>query len=787
MNTSTLTTVATAEHVNARASDENGLILAKRTALATLLAPILFMASIVQAAILVTASRQEANAEFLSFWLFAHCLIGALFFLISLREKSILFDSASYTESGLTRSNVASALGAVWGIAPAIIAPLASASVQVSFGAVLAGFTFAGGLMLKHFPRLALTLLAPVVLGFLLNIYVQSEIQASVVSVVVLAYFSVIAICTRWYFARYEKKLDDANEADLQARSLLGMLQDLSEATTGYFWRTGRKGVLLEKPSSVEGRTLGGAFDTDAKFFEIFEVSPERDELAARMARRSEIFGLELEVTGDGAKRWYRVTGKPVLSEDGFQGYRGALTDISESKESERRISELAEFDHLTGLPNRGRLHAELEKVIQLEYSDDTVRALIWLDLDNFKWVNDTLGHPAGDELLKRVAGRLQDVCSPEDTIARIGGDEFAIIVERPVGNNAFIAFIQTLTETLAEPYSLWGATARCSASVGFRRFDATTRDSLTLFKHADLALYQSKAKGRATWCEFTNELDNRARARQQLEEDLRMAVDNGELELHFQPIVDAACLRTVGVEALLRWIHPTRGTIYPNEFIELAEDCGLITRIGDVVIRSALRAAADLPDRVRMSINVSPIQMHSESLVPTIGAALTEYDIAPSRLEIEITESVLISDTEFTLQRLKQLKALGLSIALDDFGIGFSSLAYLRQFPFDKIKLDDSFVGDLETSEESRAIAAATLSLARALGLESTAEGVETAYQRDFLRENGCDELQGYFVSRAQPEEALSHFIKVSGDVSGEDEASAFHLALVANGGSQS
>lgn len=781
MDVSKLMVAAIPERANATGSSDGDLTLAKRTALATLLAPILFMASIVQAAILVTASRQEASAEFLTFWLFAHCLIGCLFFLISLREKSILFDTVSEIEGGLTRSNVASALGAVWGVAPAIIAPLASASVQVSFGAVLAGFTFAGGLMLKHFPRLALTLLAPVVLGFLLNIYVQSEVQASVVSVVVLAYFSVIAICTRWYFARYAKKLDDANEADQQARSLLSMLQDLSEATTGYFWRTGRAGVLLEQPSSIEGRVLGGAFDTDSSFFEIFEGSPEREELRARMKRCSEIFGLELEVTGDGARRWYRVTGKPVFGEDGFQGYRGALTDISESKESERRISELAEFDHLTGLPNRSRLHAELEKALQSEYSEETARALIWLDLDNFKWVNDTLGHPAGDELLKRVSGRLKQICSPNDTIARIGGDEFAIIAERPAEGDGLIAFIETLTETLAEPYSLWGATARCSASVGFRRFDPTTRDSLTLFKHADLALYQSKAKGRATWCEFTNELDNRARARQQLEEDLRVAVDNGELELHFQPIVDASGLRTVGVEALLRWLHPTRGMVYPDEFITLAEDCGLITRIGDVVIRSALRAAADLPESVRVSINVSPIQMHSEALVPAIQAALEEYGIAPSRLEIEITESVLIADTDFTLQRLEQLKALGLSIALDDFGIGFSSLAYLRQFPFDKIKLDDSFVGDLETSEESRAIAAATLSLARALGLKSTAEGVETEYQRNFLREHGCDELQGYFVSRAQPEAALSHFIKVSGDVSAADEGATSYLALVA------
>lgn len=756
-------------------------IAAKRLALATLLAPILFMASLVQSAILLISGDASTTSGLLYFWLLSHCFITAIFFLISLREKSILFDSASSDTPGFKRTEITTALGAVWGISAAFAGPLADASFQYSFGAILAGFTFTGALLLKHLTRLALAILTPVVLGFLANIYVQADVLASIISIVVLTYFSVVAICTRWYFARYAKNFDIAAKADEHARNLIGMLEDLSDAATGFFWRTDESGYLKEQPASPAGIVLKTRFAEDSPFFENFSATPDRKELSARMERRSELLGLELQHAGDEEAKWFRVAGKPVFENGAFKGFRGALTDISDAKENERRIAELSETDHLTGLPNRARLHNELERLIHNPPKSDVLRALIWLDLDNFKWVNDTLGHPAGDELLKSVADRLRAACDEGDIIARMGGDEFAIIVERADGD-ALAAFATALTETLAVPYSLWGSTARCSASVGVRRLDASTRDSLTLFKHADLALYQSKDKGKSQWTEFTQDLDTKARARVQLEEELRLAVDNGELQLYFQPIVDAVQMRTVGVEALLRWLHPVRGTIYPGEFIGLAEDCGLITRIGDLVIRNAVRAASQLPNDIQVAINVSPIQMHSTSLIDTIREVLDKYDVDASRLELEITESVLMSDTEFVLKRLGELKDIGLRIALDDFGTGFSSLAYLRQFPFDKIKLDKSFVCDLETSDESRAIATATLTLATSLGLRSTAEGVETAFQRDFLRREGCDELQGFFVSRAKPENELAQFITVFDDESSKQRRASLQVLSSSN-----
>jgi diguanylate cyclase (GGDEF)-like protein len=389
------------------------------------------------------------------------------------------------------------------------------------------------------------------------------------------------------------------------------------------------------------------------------------------------------------------------------------------------------------------------------------VRALLWLDLDNFKWVNDTLGHPAGDELLRQVTSRLNSMAETTDMVARLGGDEFALIVERPAGG-ALESFFGRLTEVMRKPYNIWGSTAHCSASFGVRVFDAYTTDPREVLKHADLALYDAKRTGKAQWSMFTAKLEASAKARVQIEAELERAIDHDELRVFFQPLVDARSHKIVGVESLLRWQHPVRGLVFPDEFIELAEDNGLITRMGEWVIRAALAEAARLPDHVKVAVNISPLQIHSATLVATIVNALAANNIAPNRLELEITESVLMTDTEFTLKRLHQIKNLGVQISLDDFGTGYSSLSYLRSFPFDKIKIDQSFVKDIESRPDSRAIAMATLTLAKSLGMRCTAEGVETLYQADFLRDHGCDELQGFFISRAQPLDSLAHLVDV-------------------------
>ena len=322
---------------------------------------------------------------------------------------------------------------------------------------------------------------------------------------------------------------------------------------------------------------------------------------------------------------------------------------------------------------------------------------------------------------------------------------------------------MKALSDKLGRPYEIWGSTAHCGASIGVRDIDTHGVDIQVLLKHADLALYQAKSMGKGTWCFFTQDLDDRARARRAIEIDLHKALEQDELRLHFQPLISAQTREVVAVETLIRWQHPERGLIMPIDFIEHAEDSGLITRLGDWVIRAALDQARRMPDHVRIAVNISPLQIHSSSLVTTILNALATNGIAANRLELEITESVLMTDTQFTLERLKQLKDIGMRIALDDFGTGFSLLSYLRKFPFDKIKIDKSFIQDLEYEEDSRAITRATLTLAKALGMRCTAEGVETESQSEFLTENGCDELQGYLISRPQPLDKLGHLLSLT------------------------
>ena len=350
------------------------------------------------------------------------------------------------------------------------------------------------------------------------------------------------------------------------------------------------------------------------------------------------------------------MTGKPIFDTSGkFQDF--VASDITQSKAIEDRIAFMAHYDPLS-LPSRAFLHetpAALRPV-----PEGYCRALLWLDLDNFKWVNDTLGHPAGDELLCQVARRLHDAAPDAEVTARLGGDEFAVLLECESQDELF-DIVKNMSEALNRPYDIWSSIVHCGASIGVRIIEQHSMEIQTLLKHADLALYQAKEAGKRTWCVFTQNLAEKARARQSIELDLNKALENNELRLYFQPQLSAQTNEIIGCETLIRWEHPTRGLIGPGHFIQHAEDSGIITRLGDWALREALAAARRLPDNMRVAVNISPLQIHSSSLVTTIINAIAVNQIDPARLELEITESVLMNDTEFTLQRLKQLKDIGL------------------------------------------------------------------------------------------------------------------------------
>lgn len=429
-------------------------------------------------------------------------------------------------------------------------------------------------------------------------------------------------------------------------------------------------------------------------------------------------------------------------------GWVAVHEDITQRRQSESKIAHLARHDMLTGLPNRLLLRDHLERAVD-RLNSHSGFAVFCLDLDQFKQVNDTLGHPVGDELLKLVAMRLRDCVGDQDLVARLGGDEFAIVydgLQPPERSNELAVRI---INAVSEPYEIEGRQIVIGASVGIANAPADSSDPDQLLKNADMALYLAKSDGRGTHRFFEAEMDRRLQKRLMLQTDLRLAIVNGELELYYQPIVGTETRQITGFEALVRWNHPQRGLIMPSEFIALAEETGLILPLGEWVLRSACSQAADWPTHINVAVNLSPAQFKSGNIVQMAVSALAASGLPPIRLELEITESVLMQDASDSLATLNQLRALGIRISMDDFGTGYSSLSYLQSFPFDKIKIDRSFIRDLALRDDCRAIVRAVTSMAHSLKMKTVAEGVETAEQFDLVRAEGCDQIQGYYFGR--------------------------------------
>ncbi|MEO9968382.1 MAG: EAL domain-containing protein [Hyphomonadaceae bacterium] len=742
-------------------SEVAGSIRAKQLASVTGLVPAIMMAQLINAAVVLIAFWSSGAEGLLGLWATALCLICGVTMLGSVKGKRIKEKQTRSRRSMEKMSRRSAFLGLIWGVVPIIIVPYSDPLGHMALGIVMAAMGFAGGFLLGRIPQAAYAFIGPLMLGHIVGLQIIGTPVYDLLSILTLVYTGILIVCVQWSHARYVEQL--LGEAALieQEQVISLLLRDFEETTSDWLWQTDEDGRLQGLQDGLQvNKAQYDIMQQGMELTELFHACESRDVLETSLKRRSAFRDLVMCVEASDGEAWWLLTGKPVFENGFFAGFRGVASDVTASKLSEDRIAHLAHYDDLTGLPNRVTMLERLEKEVRAPVRPGYLRALLWLDLDNFKWVNDTLGHPAGDALLRMVADRLHEHCQPSDAIARLGGDEFAVSIERKGGIAEIEEFISGLSKELSKAYNLKGSAARCSASIGVRVFDATLTDARTLLKHADLALYKAKSNGKSGWCMFSNDLEEEAQRRRDVELDLQRAIENNELVVYFQPQVDAKTRELVGCEALLRWVHPTKGLIYPGEFIEAAEDSGLITRLGDWVIRAALENAKRFPDHVRIAVNISPLQVHSANLFPTIVQALARNQLDPSRLDLEITESVLMTDTDFTIDRLHQLKALGVRISLDDFGTGFSSLSYLRNFPFDKIKIDKSFISDMETSEDSRAITVATLGLAKALGLRCTAEGVETEFQSKFLSDHGCDELQGFFISRAQPVEKLKYFV---------------------------
>ncbi|SEN44415.1 EAL domain-containing protein [Bradyrhizobium sp. OK095] len=455
-----------------------------------------------------------------------------------------------------------------------------------------------------------------------------------------------------------------------------------------------------------------------------------------------------LEVGVNGHDRL--VNSRKLLVRDGNgapQYLVGVIEDVTERITNEARISHLAHHDALTDLPNRSAFNAALDERLERAQEASTSFAVLSLDLDRFKEVNDVFGHPVGDMLMRAAADRLAAEADGA-FVARIGGDEFMILMPNDIRREDALALAERLVEVIGKELEVDDYLSQVGVSVGIAVYPDDGVDAVTLLANADSALYRAKREGRGRVCFFESEMDQELRDRRLLQHDLRQALEQNQLLVYFQPQARMNG-EVIGFEALLRWNHPTRGFVPPDQFIPLAEENGLIIQIGEWVLREACREAASWPRPLQVAVNLSPVQFQAGDLERSIHQILLETGLAPTRLEVEITEGVLIGDFTRALNLLRRLKALGIRIAMDDFGTGYSSLSYLQSFPFDKIKIDRSFISNLEVTPQSAEIVRAVLSLAHALNIPVVAEGVETEAQRAFLEREACEEMQGYLVGR--------------------------------------
>jgi diguanylate cyclase (GGDEF)-like protein/PAS domain S-box-containing protein len=548
-------------------------------------------------------------------------------------------------------------------------------------------------------------------------------------------------------------------DSSARAEALIG---EYETSGKGWFWETDREGKLTYISDSVAkalGREPGDL--TERPFTDLISAetsdnsSPSERTLGFYLSSHVAFQDLIVRAKTKN-ETWWSISGRPVHDEIGrFFGFRGFASDLTQMRQSEVELDRLARQDALTGLANRQALRRALDDALVSAVRRKLRCSMFLLDLDRFKAVNDTLGHPAGDTLLRLVALRLRDVIGKAGQVGRLGGDEFEVVLPSISDKTELSKLAQGIIDSLSRPYTINGTAVSIGASVGIVTSDYDDRTSDDLMRDADLALYAAKAAGKGCFRFFEAEMHDAARQRQLMESDLRVALENGQLHLVYQPCVDASSEEVTGFEALIRWEHPERGPISPVEFIPLAEEIGLINEIGEWVLRTACAEAANWPERISVAVNLSPVQFKSHALPTVVRMVLSDTGLPAKRLELEITEGVFLSNDDHVHEMIASLKAIGVKLALDDFGTGYSSLSYLQRVPFDKIKIDRSFVtGASDLSGRNASLIRAMVGLASDLKMQTTAEGVETAEELQLVRDLGCSLVQGYIFGRPMPPE---------------------------------
>ena len=731
------------------------------------LTPVMMTANIINALLVCAAGMAGPHKAVLIPWtaiIICYALLGLRGWVASRRKKD---GRNTVSARGVRRVALqAGLLGCLWGVLPILVLDDHSVHMNMLVVALIAGMIGVGSFALLTLPLASQAYTTPLVLGSLYVLLTSHEpILLALAGLLIFCYFIVGLSCLS-HAKVFVERLVAGEELERQKQVVSLLLSDFEEGSNDWLWEIDATGALTyvsERMAeaagvtreSLIGRNVGGLGA---------ELAEVPDGLAATLsgllADQKGFRDVSMTIMVDGAIHWWSLTAKPIHDVDGtFTGFRGVGADVTQARKDQERIRRLAHYDVLTGLPNRLSFLQALGGAWNAE-GETAGCAVLCLDLDHFKGVNDSLGHPIGDALLVEAAIRLRACVGDAGIVTRLGGDEFAVVVRDDLEPAALGALAQAVVDTLSQPFELHEHHVSIGASVGIAIAPADASDPDTLLKNADLALYRAKGDGRGAYRFFEATMDIWAQERRSLEIDLRSALKNEELKLFFQPLIGAKEHETTGFEALLRWQHPRRGVVGPDDFIECAEQWGLICKIGEWVLNEACAQAASWPGHLKVAVNLSPNQFATGDLVDQVRHALHASGLAPSRLELEITEGLLLSDTAGTMEQLTALKALGVRIAMDDFGTGYSSLAYLWRFPFDKIKIDRTFIAEMSQNPAITDILRTITLLGRTLNLEVTAEGVETAEQASILEDMRCDHFQGYLFGRPMPMADIPGFL---------------------------
>lgn len=721
--------------------------------------PYMLFANVLCAMVLTSTLAKTPASSFAMIWAF--CLT-ALIALVYMRwRKSNTQAKRNYASVRAARRAALNGLimSMFWAIVPFVFFTKAPEHIRIVIACILVGMICGGAFALAAIPVAAVAFTAPICLGIAITLTFL-DLQFGMMMGILVGIFSfVILRATNTLAATLVERMLGEFELEKQ-RDMIGiLLGEFEENSSDWMWETdgqlrltyvsqGLLNVSGRSPTESFGRKcvdtlIGPASTLDA------QQSAATAQMLEHFARHTPFRELECQVQVGNARRWWSFAARPARDPNGrFTGFRGFVRDVTDKREKEARIAYLARYDAITGLPNRILFGEYMANGLAAIQNNSGSFALLCIDLDGFKEVNDTHGHAAGDEILKIVAERIRNTIAPEDRAARLGGDEFAVLQSTPPSSFEVSSLARRLIAAISAPAVIGGQAMSVGASIGIALApeDGVVADKLLI--NADLALYKSKNSGRGSWHFFEAGMDQEARERRALEQDLRLAIDRDELSLQFQPQMDMRSGKYTQCEALLRWHHPERGLIPPSTFIPLAEDSGLIVRIGEWVIRQSCHAAVRWPSHLKVAVNLSAAQFHSPGLLPAIMHALEDSGLEPNRLEIEITESTLVSNVDSVKAILQAVSKLGVRVALDDFGTGYSSLSYLRMIRFDKIKIDKSFVSEVLTDHPCASIIRAVIRLARDLDMRVTAEGIETQEQLAWLEREGCDEAQGYLIS---------------------------------------